>query len=286
MNETLQLPDFWTDSKYARKNYLSETVTDELVVKVENQLGYSLPDSYVNLMKYRNGGIPVNQLFPSPAPTSWADDHIAISGILGIGYKLPYSLCGSLGSQFMISEWGYPEIGVYFADCPSAGHDMICMDYSNIGQNGEPRIVHVDQEADYRITHLAANFREFVLGLQPSEDPEPEDDFDEQTLWNPETISALIVPVPEIIGDGLWLELNQTLRDGQSGWTQNRVSIPRHWSDARVAITSSGLTIDYKEFRYTVSAIDLGKLQLTMLNESGLSDDDLVKIWNNFINVS
>jgi hypothetical protein len=33
----------------------------------------------------------------------------------------------SYGSRFWIEVWGYPELGVYFGDCPSAGHDMIAM---------------------------------------------------------------------------------------------------------------------------------------------------------------
>ena len=60
---------------------------------------------------------------------------------------------------------GYPDIGVYICDCPSAGHDMICLDYRKNGKNGEPEVVHVDQELDYKITFLAENFELFVTGL-------------------------------------------------------------------------------------------------------------------------
>ena len=55
-------------------------------------------------MRVRNGGIPRNTCFPTTGPTNWANDHIAITGIAGIGYDKLYSLCGDLGSQFMLGE--------------------------------------------------------------------------------------------------------------------------------------------------------------------------------------
>ena len=124
-------------------------------------------------MKRHNGGIPVNDCYPTDEPTSWAEDHVAITGILGIGREKACSLCGELGSQFMIDEWKYPAIGVAICDCPSAGHDMIFLDYRACGPQGEPAVVHVDQENDYKITHLADSFEEFIRGL------EPESSFDE-----------------------------------------------------------------------------------------------------------
>lgn len=159
------LTNFWEASEYASENYVSENLTNELVASIEQELGYKLPLSYVELMKNQNGGIPKNCSFPTEERTSWAEDHIAVSGILGIGREKTCSLCGEAGSQFMIDEWSYPDIGIYFADCPSAGHDMICLDYRESGRIGEPQVVHVDQESDYKITFLASNFEEFVKGL-------------------------------------------------------------------------------------------------------------------------
>ncbi len=156
---------FWDNSEYALKEYVSEKPNDELIASIENELGYKLPESYIEMMKIQNGGIPINCCFPIKESTSWADDHIAISGIYGIGRTKSYSLCGDLGSQFMIEEWGYPDIGICICDCPSAGHDLIMLDYRKCGKKGEPEVIHVDQESNYKITFLAKNFEAFINGL-------------------------------------------------------------------------------------------------------------------------
>jgi hypothetical protein len=75
-----------------------------------------------------------------------------------------------LGSSFMIEEWGYPNIGIVICDCPSAGHDVVMLDYRLCGPEGEPSVVHVDQENDYEITYLAPDFETFVRGLVDEED--------------------------------------------------------------------------------------------------------------------
>lgn len=105
--------------------------------------------------------------------TSWADDHVAITGVFSIGSEKCNSLCGAQGSRFWIDHWGYPAIGIYFADCPSAGHDMFCLDYRGCGHTGEPEVVHVDQERDYRITRVAPDFESFVRGLELPAGPDP-----------------------------------------------------------------------------------------------------------------
>ena len=60
----------------------------------------------------------------------------------------------------MISEWGYPPIGVVIFDTPSGGHDTVMLDYSVCGPRGEPRVVYVDE--DRSVTLMADCFSEFV----------------------------------------------------------------------------------------------------------------------------
>ena len=175
MFDNFDFTNFWKDSAYALKEYVSESPSDELIASVEQELGYKLPASYIWLMKQHNGGIPFNTCFPTDKPTSWADDHVAITGIFGIGREKTNSLCGELGSQFMIDEWEYPAIGVAICDCPSAGHDMIFLDYRECGPHGEPKVVHIDQEGNYEITPLADSFEDFIRGLVNEDDFELED---------------------------------------------------------------------------------------------------------------
>jgi hypothetical protein len=160
------LEHFWKKSDYAQKEYVGAPLTDQAVLRVERALGYKLSRSYIEFMKYQNGGIPLRTSHRTKERTSWSHDHIAITGMYSIGSEKRCSVSGEFGSQFWIEEWGYPEIGVYFADCPSAGHDMLCLDYRACGPSGEPQVVHIDQEFDYRIVFVANSFETFVRGLE------------------------------------------------------------------------------------------------------------------------
>ena len=159
---------FWEDSAYAAEAYTEPWPADELLARVEADLGYRLPAFYVALMRVRNGGVPVNTCFPTTEATGWADHHIAITSICGIGYEKYTSLCGNQGSQFMLNQWEYPALGVVVADCPSAGHDLVMLDYRACGPHGEPTVVHIDQENNYHTTQLASDFEAFARGLLPA----------------------------------------------------------------------------------------------------------------------
>lgn len=159
--------DEWSDT------YNEPTPTDETIARVEAALGFRLPDSYVELMRMCNGGGLTRNSYPMDEPTGWADDHVAVTGIYGIGSTAVCSLLGDAGSTFMRDDWGYPSWGVGIADTPSAGHEQLMLDYRHCGPRGEPRVVYVDQEDDYAVTLVAANFATFIRGLVP------EDEFDD-----------------------------------------------------------------------------------------------------------
>lgn len=119
-----------------------------------------MPKTYIALMRAtgRNGGVPRYSAHPYSGDT----DFPTITSIKGIGTGN-----GHLPDQqeFWIEEWEYPPIGLYFADCPSGGHDLLALDYSECGKKGEPKVVHVDQEGDFEVTPVAENFQSFIQAL-------------------------------------------------------------------------------------------------------------------------
>ena len=164
MFDSVDLQNFWNDNDYALKEYVSEYPTDEVIRQTEAELGYKLPESYIYLMKLHNGGMPKKFCYDCGGSFP-----AMIVGIYGIGRDKLCSLCGEFGTGFWVEEWGYPDVGVAICDTPSAGHDMVFLDYSQCGRDGEPHVVLIDQELDYKV-HLADNFEEFISNLRTEEE--------------------------------------------------------------------------------------------------------------------
>lgn len=142
--------------------YTGPPIDDAAVRAAEEHLGVTLPAAYVDLLRERNGGVPINGCLPTPFATSWADDHFEIRGILGVGGE--WGIDSPVqGSRSMIEEWGYPGVGVVLADTPSGGHDTVMLDYSECGPRGEPAVIYVDEDREPR--RIADTFAEFLAGL-------------------------------------------------------------------------------------------------------------------------
>jgi hypothetical protein len=181
----LDISALWLETDDARERYVGEPLTDALLASIEQELGYPLPRSYVELMRIQNGGLL--------ARTTYRTKHrnIEVQGIYGINRSKHASLGGiwkqrkaftgrnprtgepivveaktyRTGSRFWVAEWGYPDVGVYFADCLDGGHQMIALDYRACGPHGEPQVIHVHQESNYDITEMAPTFEMFIRGL-------------------------------------------------------------------------------------------------------------------------
>ena len=143
-------------------------LTEELVEKAEKDLKVKLPPSYINILKEQNGGFITFNSYPTDVPTSWAENHIHVDHIFGIGEKN-----GILESEYLIKEWDMPEGLVLFN---GEGHTWVAFDYRNV--DSSPSIVYVDNE-DETVLKIADTFDEFLERLYTEEsDPFDEDDDD------------------------------------------------------------------------------------------------------------
>lgn len=164
---TFSLPEpsqFWDNDRLALEEYVDEAPSDTLIASVETELGYRLPETYLALMKQHNGGIPYATCYPLPKTEDSEKDYVEITGFLSIGRKKSNSLCGTAGNKLFKEGWHYPDYGVYICDCPSAGFDLILLDYRQCGPDGEPSVAYVDMEKRQVIT-LAPDFATFLQGL-------------------------------------------------------------------------------------------------------------------------
>ncbi len=174
--------DFWEDEIYDH-GYSGPEPSDELILTIEKELGYKFPASYIEFMKFQNGGTPLKNSFPTTPEKHW-DEYREISGFFGIGRNNEHTLCGEYGNKFWIEEWGYPNIGVYIGDGISGGHELILLDYSNCGKDGEPEVVYIDQELDYRKTFVAKDFETFVRELVNPDVFEEYENCDEEFVYD------------------------------------------------------------------------------------------------------
>lgn len=152
MLEKLELTKlFDTESDWA-KEHIMAPLTDEMIKRAESTIGYKLAKSYIELLRFQNGGVI-------------DDNECWLTVIYGIGTTVDEF--NGLEEMFdnWINEWEYPNIGIPFGETQTAGHDMYFMDYRNLDSAGEPAIVHVENEGgleDIRITKVADNFKSFL----------------------------------------------------------------------------------------------------------------------------
>ncbi|TYS69037.1 SMI1/KNR4 family protein [Sutcliffiella horikoshii] len=131
-------------------------LTDETLKKAEEKLKVRLPNSYINILKQQNGGYIKFNSHPTNKPTSWADDHVNVDHIFGIGLDKEK---GILESEYLIQEWGLPKNVVLIS---GDGHSWIAFDYRK--NKIEPPVIFIDVD-DEQIIELAPNFEAFLNGL-------------------------------------------------------------------------------------------------------------------------
>lgn len=146
-------------------SYTGPKLNDDMVASAESTLGVKLPSSYVGILRVRNGGSLRRNTFATSFPTSWAEDHFEVRALLGIDGESGIDSIES-GSQYLIGEWEYPNIGVVIVECPSGGHDTVMLDYSKLNKAGEPTVAYIDEDRSART--VAESFEEFIGKLEPN----------------------------------------------------------------------------------------------------------------------
>ena len=158
-----------------------EPLTTEMIKKAEEKLKIKLPQSYITILNEQNGGSIKFNAYPTDVPTSWADDHINVDHILGIGPK-----DSIVQSEEILKEWDMPEGLILFN---GDGHTWVAFDYRTV--SSDPSIVYVDNEDDM-IIKIADTFDEFLERLY-TEETEPFDDDDSQMKeYSKKDLEALI----------------------------------------------------------------------------------------------
>ncbi len=148
------MTNFW-DCNY----YNNPSLTDEMIKQAENELGFKLPDTFIDLLKVQNGGYTKGFAFPMTIKTSWAINHVPLSELFGIVLdKESDSFHDIMKSEYMTKEWGLPEKQVLLT---GHGHWWITLDYR---QGDVPSIRWVDCEYGEDI-HIANSFDDFYNGL-------------------------------------------------------------------------------------------------------------------------
>lgn len=129
-------------------------ITDEMIKKAEKKFNIKFLNKYIEIRKQQNGGMNKFDSFPTEIPTPWADDHINVDQILGIGEEN-----GILESEYLIKEWGLPlNIVLISGD----GHSRIALYYRKPKEESPGIYIDVDEE---QIINIAPNFEAFLTGL-------------------------------------------------------------------------------------------------------------------------
>lgn len=153
----MAISEFWEHSGSTASTV--DQLTDEKVKESEKTLGYKLPHAYIDLLKAQNGGYLAKSVILCD------DREIYLSTVLSLSDKGDTAMFGTHGASFWFEEWGYPRIGVPIALTISGGHELLFLDYTECGPDGEPSVTLVDQEVEYSQYKVADTFDELLTML-------------------------------------------------------------------------------------------------------------------------
>lgn len=164
----MDFSDFWHDIKESERRYEAQKPDLRLIRSVQDELGFVLPDTFVELMKMHNGGMLNRCWYPINFPAETYADYIQVTHLLGIDREIAYSLCGRFGSKFLLEDKGGLETaGIAFANCISPTRAILILDYRTCGPDGEPCVTYINSQT-HEESVIAPNFEIFVRGLKTS----------------------------------------------------------------------------------------------------------------------
>ena len=101
-------------------------------------------------------------------------------------------------------------------------------------------------------------------------------------LWRPDSIFYAIEKDDQYLKIGQYLQLNQKLKSGESGWAESRIDLPDSWSIPFVKFNQVGeLLLQTKEgTTYFLSPINFGQIRFEILDKGKKTEGELISIWN------
>jgi len=149
-------------------------VSDSLVREVEALLGVTLPESYVALMRQKNGGYIGEQLVPVEGDVPEDMDHYVDHGCVSVGSIAglnpdPDAANSVSRTGYMTREWDLPE-GLVLLD--GDGHTWVALDYRQ--RPDDPPVIFIESDSGQHVT-LAPDFARFLESMVPYDEVFDED---------------------------------------------------------------------------------------------------------------
>jgi hypothetical protein len=156
----------WADD--IKREYDLPPLTDEMIAEFERNHGVKLPESFLDLLRTKNGGLVNNRDF------RFSGKEFAVSELKGIGEGLKIPHLKSLESIFSDSS-GFDSrtLGKHFSNPAKAflladaggSPDSYALDYNRVNHRGEPMVVWFCFDEDTMQTETVADsFAEFLNG--------------------------------------------------------------------------------------------------------------------------
>ena len=161
--------DIWWEDAKVNPEKLENVVTDDIIERVEKKFGHKLPSSYIELIKKHNGGRLIKNYFLKGKYSFYLDAILGIPEVERNSINLEYE---TEVLKEEIQEWelqsaGYNDVIVFGED--DTGHAQYIFDYSDLNENGEPKIALFDTEIDQKIV-VANSFQELIENLKIQEE--------------------------------------------------------------------------------------------------------------------